>query len=103
MSENLTALAKSKDHENHKNLLLAEAAAWLHDFWKCTDEHIEQKALKPQTNSNETGEDPAPTDDSDSYKKNYFSWIGSHRVILLEDSASFEELIKRSSEDAEKS
>src|SRR6266704_1936147 len=82
MNEDLTVLAKP---ENHDNLLLAEAAAWLHDFLKCTDEHINRQALEEQT-----------TQHSTPYRRKYLQLVGSHQVRLLTDSASFEGLINKS-------
>lgn len=67
MNNSLAALAYPK---NHDNLLLAEAAAWLHDFWKCTDEHIEQKASDR-------------TVKSDDYRTKHLALLEPHQITLL--------------------
>src|SRR6266700_2400555 len=67
MTSSLKALAEP---ENHDNLLLAEAAAWLHDFWKCTAEHIEYEASDRTANST-------------AYRTKYLDRLGPHQITLL--------------------
>src|SRR5207248_3303015 len=66
---NLTVLAHDP---NHENLLRAEAEAWLHDFWKCTDEHVEYEASEHHNNH-----------DAEAYRTKYLSLLGESQITLL--------------------
>jgi CRISPR-associated Csx11 family protein len=78
MSKSLQALV-----ENRAALLLAEASAWLHDYEKCTDEH-----LKGTTKN-------APQSASASGPAQYLSLLGTHTFQLLGEQVTITELISQ--------
>src|SRR5579875_1346305 len=78
MSKSLQALV-----ENRTALLLAEMSAWLHDYEKCTDEH-----LKGTTKN-------APPSASASDPAQYLSLLGTHTFQLLGEQVTITELISQ--------
>jgi len=90
MANSLEVLAEYRDA-----LLLVEKAAWLHDFWKCTDEHVEHEASDRRRGQSHRGE-TAGTDEhveheaSDrgeeitdaSYRTRYLNLLDSHEIKL---------------------
>lgn len=80
MSNSLKVLADNRDA-----LSLAEVIAWLHDYEKCTDEH-----LRGTTNN-------APPLETDRDPTQYLSLIGMHTIHLLEEEVTLTELIKERS------
>lgn len=65
MAKSLEVLAQYRDA-----LLVAEVAAWLHDFWKCTDEHVEYAASDRSAGL------------TDTYRTKYLSLLGSQKIAL---------------------
>src|SRR6266478_2767074 len=80
MSNSLKVLTDNQDA-----LSLAEVIAWLHDYEKCTDEH-----LRGTTNN-------APPLEKDRDPTQYLSPIGMHTIHLLEEEVTLTELIKERS------
>lgn len=78
MTNSLKVLA-----DNRKDLLLAEVAAWLHDYEKCTDEHL--RGTTKNAPLLEVGRDP----------NQYLSLLGTHPIRLLgeEEKVTISELI----------
>ncbi len=79
MSYDLQVLAKP---EIRDALFLAEVAAWLHDWEKCTDEHVNNQA-RPGTFA--------------SKKRVQFAalGVGGHTVNLLGEALAFDQLTNR--------
>lgn len=66
-----------------KDLLLAEAAAWIHDMGKCDDRHIEKSASD--------GDSTIQYD----YKTAHLGKVNNIQLNLLEKNLSFDELIQQ--------
>src|SRR6266480_1930353 len=69
MAKSLEVLANPTTREN---LLRAEEVAWLHDFWKCTDEHVEYEAS-----------DHSENHDAEAYRTKYLHLLGESQITLL--------------------
>ena len=76
MSNSLQTLA-----DNRKDLLLAEVAAWLHDYEKCSDKHLRASTLSPSSGS---VIDPSQ----------YLSLLGTHTIHLLGEDIDLTDPIK---------
>lgn len=77
MSKDLTVVARHRDA-----LLLAEIAAWLDDYEKCSDKHLRRNTQDPPSGS---FTDPAQ----------YLPLLGTHMIHLLGETVDLIDLIKK--------